>query len=65
MGGDTACADTCQSCNSAVNNGRADSFDRDAMVTEFDVLKDLEDLFHDKDQFAQYLVMLDMLKANQ
>ena len=58
MGGNTACAATCQSCNSTANlviNGRAD---------QFNVQKGLEDLFHDKETFAQYAEMLKKLGAN-
>ena len=52
MGGNTACAATCESCNSTANlviGGRAD---------QFNVQKGLEDLFHDKETFAQYAEML-------
>ena len=58
MGGNTACAATCESCNSTANlviNGRAD---------KFDVQKSLEDLVHDKEKFAQYAEMLTKLGAN-
>jgi len=57
MGGNTACAATCQSCNSTANlviNGRAD---------QFNVQKGIEDLFHDKETFAQYAEMLKKLGA--
>ena len=58
MGGNTACAATCESCNSTANlviGGRAD---------QFNVQKGLEDLFHDKKTFAQYAEMLTKLGAN-
>ena len=70
MGGNTACAATCQSCNSTANlviNGRADeenSIDQDDKLHQFDVQKSLEDLFHDKENFAQYAEMLTKLRAN-
>ena len=70
MGGNTACASTCASCNSTatlVITHRADevnSFDRDAKFNQFDVLKNLEELFDDKDRFALYVDMLDRQKVN-
>ena len=70
MGGNTACASTCASCNSTANlvAGRADevsSFDhRDAGLNQFDVLKSLEDLFRDNNKFAKYVDMLDRKMVN-
>ena len=70
MGGNTACASTCASCNSTatlVITHRADevnSFDRGAKFNQFDVLKNLEGLFDDKDRFALYVDMLDRQKVN-
>ena len=67
MGGNTACASTCESCNSTANlviTQRADevnSFNRDA---KFNVLKNVEELFDDKDRFALYVDMLDRQKVN-
>ena len=66
MGGNTACAETCASCISTATN-RADevnSFDRDVEFNQFDVRASLEELFDDKDRFAQYVDMLDRQMDN-
>lgn len=65
MGGNALCAATCASCNSTASlaTGRADEenlFDhQDAGVNQLDLRKSLEDLFHDKDKFAQFVDILD------
>ena len=70
MGGNTACAATCQSCNSTANlviDGRADKenfINRDDILRQFNDQKSLEDLFLDKEKIAQYAEMLTKLRAN-
>ena len=66
MGGNTACAATCQSCNSTANlviTSRSDKVvDRyvsHVEVDQFEVRKALEALFRDKQEFAQYVNILD------